>query len=150
MLFIDTLENARCIHSVKWSWHLHCQWGCWSAAAAAASRFSRVRLRATPETATHQAPPSLGFSRQEHWSGLSFPSPGLLVYTYVSQKRDFLPHLSNLWEWIASKWWQPKFYFDVHLYRTDSPASSKMYLSFIWVSKGVSHMFMNNTIMNFP
>ena len=39
------------------------------------SRFSRVRLCATPETAAHQAPPSLGFSRQEHWSGLPFPSP---------------------------------------------------------------------------
>ena len=40
------------------------------------SRFSRVRLCATLETAAHQAPPSLGFSRQEHWSGLSFPPPG--------------------------------------------------------------------------
>ena len=39
------------------------------------SRFSRVRLCATPQMATHQAPPSLGFSRQEHWSGLPFPSP---------------------------------------------------------------------------
>ena len=39
------------------------------------SRFSRVRLCASPETAAHQAPPSLGFSRQEHWSGLPFPSP---------------------------------------------------------------------------
>ena len=39
------------------------------------SRFSRVRLYATPYTAAHQAPPSLGFSRQEHWSGLPFPSP---------------------------------------------------------------------------
>ena len=39
------------------------------------SRVSRVRLCATPETATHQAPLSLGFSRQEHWSGLPFPSP---------------------------------------------------------------------------
>ena len=29
----------------------------------------------TPETKAHQAPPSLGFSRQEHWSGLPFPSP---------------------------------------------------------------------------
>ena len=38
-------------------------------------RFSRVRLCATPETTAHQAPPSLGFSRQEHWSGLPFPSP---------------------------------------------------------------------------
>ena len=39
------------------------------------SRFSRVRLCATPQTAAHQAPPSLGFSRQKHWSGLPFPSP---------------------------------------------------------------------------
>ena len=39
------------------------------------SHFSRVRLCATQETAAHQAPLSLGFSRQEHWSGLPFPSP---------------------------------------------------------------------------
>ena len=39
------------------------------------SRFSQVRLCATPEMAAHQAPLSLGFSRQEHWSGLPFPSP---------------------------------------------------------------------------
>ena len=39
------------------------------------SHFSHVRPCATPETAAHQAPPSLGFSRQEHWSGLPFPSP---------------------------------------------------------------------------
>ena len=39
------------------------------------SRFSRVRLCAIPWTAAHQASPSLGFSRQEHWSGLPFPSP---------------------------------------------------------------------------
>ena len=39
------------------------------------SRFGRVRLCATPQMAAHQAPPSLGFSRQEHWSGLLFPSP---------------------------------------------------------------------------
>ena len=39
------------------------------------SCFSRIRLCATPETAAHQAPPSLGLSKQEHWSGLPFPSP---------------------------------------------------------------------------
>ena len=36
------------------------------------SHFSRVRLCATPQMAAHQAPPSLGFSRQEHWSGFHF------------------------------------------------------------------------------
>ena len=39
------------------------------------SHFSRVQLCATPQMAAHEAPPSLGFSRQEHWNGLPFPSP---------------------------------------------------------------------------
>ena len=39
------------------------------------SHFSRVQLCATPQMAAHQVPPSLGFSSQEHWSGLPFPSP---------------------------------------------------------------------------
>ena len=39
------------------------------------SHFSCVQLCATPWTAAYQAPPSLGFSRQEHWSGVPFPSP---------------------------------------------------------------------------
>ena len=39
------------------------------------SHCSCIRLCATPQTAAHRAPPSLGFSRQEHWSGLPFPSP---------------------------------------------------------------------------
>ena len=39
------------------------------------SHFRRARLCASPQTAAHQAPPSLGFSRQEYWSGLPFPSP---------------------------------------------------------------------------
>ena len=39
------------------------------------SRFSHVRLCATQWMAAHQVPPSLRFSRQEHWSGLPFPSP---------------------------------------------------------------------------
>ena len=37
---------------------------------------SRVQLFVTPWTAAHQAPQSMGFSRQEYWSGLPFPSPG--------------------------------------------------------------------------
>ena len=38
--------------------------------------FSRVQLFATPWTVAHQAPLSMGFSKQEYWSGLPFPSPG--------------------------------------------------------------------------
>ena len=39
------------------------------------SRFSHLRLCATSWTAAHQAPPSMGFSRQESWSGVPLPSP---------------------------------------------------------------------------
>ena len=56
------------------------------------SRFSRVRLCATPETAAHQAPPSLGFSRQEHWSGLPFPSP---MHESESEAAQSYPTLSD-------------------------------------------------------
>ena len=59
------------------------------------SHFSCVRLCAIPQTAAHQAPPSLGFSRQEHWSGLPFPSP---------------THESEKWKWsrsVMSDSWQP-------------------------------------------
>ena len=51
------------------------------------SCFSRVQLCATPQTAAHQGPPSLGFSRQEHWSGLPLPSPR---------------HESEKWKWSRS------------------------------------------------
>ena len=51
------------------------------------SRFSRVRLCVTPWTAAYQASLSMGFSRQEHWSGLPFPSP---------------MHESGKWKWSRS------------------------------------------------
>ena len=60
------------------------------------SHFSGVWLCATPETAAHQAPPSLGFSRQEHWSRLPFPSP---------------MHESEKWKWsrlVVSNPQQPR------------------------------------------
>ena len=40
------------------------------------SHFSCVQLFVTPRTVAYQAPLSMGFSRQEYWSGLPFPSPG--------------------------------------------------------------------------
>ena len=51
------------------------------------SRFSRVRLLTTPQTVAHQAPLPMGFSRQEYWSGLPFPSP---------------MHESEKWKWSCS------------------------------------------------
>ena len=46
-----------------------------SVALAAASHISRAQLFSTPWTAAYQAPPSMGFSRQEYWSGVPVPSP---------------------------------------------------------------------------
>ena len=42
-----------------------------------------LRLFATPWTAAHQGLPSMGFARQEHWSGLPFPSPYIHTYTHT-------------------------------------------------------------------
>ena len=44
-----------------------------------------VRLLATPWTAAHQAPPSMGFSRQEYWSGVPLPSPSKLIGRHKSR-----------------------------------------------------------------
>ena len=41
-----------------------------------AQALNRVQLFATPWTAAHQTPLSMGFPRQEYWSGLPFPTPG--------------------------------------------------------------------------
>ena len=59
----------------------------WLSAAAAAASLQSCPLCATPETSAHQVPLSLGFSRQEHWSGLPFPSP---------------LHESEKWKWSLS------------------------------------------------
>ena len=45
-----------------------------------------LRLFATPWTVSHQAPLSMGFSRQEYWSGLPFPSPGDLLHPGIEPR----------------------------------------------------------------
>ena len=51
---------------------------------------SRVRLFATPWSIAHQAPLSMGFSRQEYWSGLPFPSPGNLPNSGIEPRSPAL------------------------------------------------------------
>ena len=58
-----TLEWVAVSFSNAWKWQVKLK------------SLSRVRLPATPWTAAYQAPPSMGFARQEYWSGLSLPSP---------------------------------------------------------------------------
>ena len=51
---------------------------------------SHVRLLATPWTADYQAPPSMGFSRQEYWSGLPLPSPRDLRVSCKTRKMSWM------------------------------------------------------------
>ena len=57
-----TLESVAISFSCAWKWEVKVK------------SLSRVRLLATPWTAAHQAPPSMGFSRKEYWSGVPLPS----------------------------------------------------------------------------
>ena len=51
--------------------------------------FSRVRPSATPWTAAFQALPSMGFSRQEYWSGVPLPSPKTITRNFQHREPDF-------------------------------------------------------------
>ena len=70
-----TLEWVAISFSNVWKWKVKVK------------SFSRVRLFETPWTTAYQAPPSMGFSRQENWSGVPLPSPikYLLVSFYFLQ-----------------------------------------------------------------
>ena len=80
-----TLEWVAISFSNAWKWNVKVK------------SLSRVRLVATPWTAAYQAPPSMGFSRQENWSGLPLPSPQGSLYIYIFKL------LSHVWL-IASPW----------------------------------------------
>ena len=62
-----TLEWVAISFSSAWKWKVKVK------------SLSRVRPSATPRTAAFQAPPSIGFSRQEYWSGVPLPSPYTLI-----------------------------------------------------------------------
>ena len=64
---------------------------------------SRVRLFATPWTIAYQAPPSMGFSRQERWSGLPFPSPGDLP---DQESNPGLPHCGQTLYCLSHQSWE--------------------------------------------
>ena len=66
-----TLEWVAISFSNAWKWKVKVK------------SLSRVRLLATPWTTAHQAPPSMGFSRQEYWSGVPSPSPKAYYKTIV-------------------------------------------------------------------
>ena len=90
---------------------------------------SRVQLFATPWTVGHQAPPSMGFSRQEYWSGLPFSSPGDLPNRGIKPRSPALQEDALTSEPPGK--WDPKTYFlfsKIHLNRILSNRVHSMYL----------------------
>ena len=63
-----TLERVAISFSSVWNWKVKVK------------SLGRVRLLATPWTVAYQAPPSMGFSRQEYWSGVPLPSPYFILF----------------------------------------------------------------------
>ena len=77
-----TLEWVAISFSNAWKWKVKVK------------SLSRVRLLETPWTAAYQAPPSMGFSRQEYWSGVPLPSPNGIL---LSQKKEWKLPLAATW-----------------------------------------------------
>ena len=63
-----------------------------------------VRLFTTPRTVAHQAPLSMGFSRQEYWSGLPFPSPGHLPDAGIKPVSLMFPALASRFFTTGTTW----------------------------------------------
>ena len=91
-----TLERVAISFSNAWKWKVKVK------------SLSRVRLLATPWTAAYQAPPSMGFSRQEYWSGVPLPSPGWLSSKVLMQLM--------VWQW--SQWL---------IYNSENPSALRNY-----------------------
>ena len=82
-----TLEWVASSFSNAWKWKVKVK------------SLSHVRLLATPWTAAYQAPPSMGFSRQEYWSGVLLPSP-------LSRKAPPKYHLERTWKTSGGEMFQ--------------------------------------------
>ena len=99
-----TLEWVAISFSNAWKWKVKVR------------SLSHVRLFATPWTAAHQAPPSVGFSRQEYWSGVSLPSPDwsrtpnkkkrpILLNSYSTRTLLVKCGRLNIFSETPLKWW---------------------------------------------
>ena len=91
-----TLEWVAISFSNAWKWKLKVK------------SLSRVQLLATPWTAAYQAPPSMGVSRQEYWSGIPLPSPnmpsrlGIIWRAFINSKTYECRSIkNNFYFWVA-------------------------------------------------
>ena len=84
-----TLEWIAISFSNAWKWKVKVK------------SLSRARLFATPWAAAYQAPPSMGFSRQEYWSGLPLPSPHQSLRTSLIS----IHHIFSDLQFLILTWW---------------------------------------------
>ena len=101
------------VHPYCWKWHyfiIFNGWVIFQCRYACACALSHVQLFATPWTVPHQAPLSMGLSRQEYQSGLPFPSP---VYVCIHININKLN--KNTYTWAISNWYCWTFQFNVTL-----------------------------------
>ena len=85
-----TLEWVAISFSNAWNWKVKVK------------LLSRVRLLATPWTAAYQAPPSMGVSRQEYWSGVPLPSPhcsSMCIFQKIGLLLTKIYQVCFLWVW---------------------------------------------------
>ena len=82
-----TLEWVAISFSNAWKWKVKVK------------SLSRVRLFTTPWATAHQAPPSMGFSRQEYWSGVPSPSPS------CGDRAVHCSGFSYCWAWTLGNYW---------------------------------------------
>ena len=111
-----TLEWVAISFSNAWNWKVKVK------------LLSRVRLLATPWTIAHQAPPSMGFSRQEYWSGVPLPSP-VPHFIWVDG-----PEVCLYWTqlmYVTPSWWSVHLW---HFFLLDYKKNilMKLFVAFNW------------------
>ena len=89
-----TLEWVAISFSNAWKWKVK------------VNLLSHVWLFATPRTAAHQAPPSMGFSRQEYWNGVPLPSPLHAADTVKNRYLATIASQQNVRRWLGSTSWK--------------------------------------------
>ena len=134
---VPGILQARTLEWVAISFSNACKWK------VKVKSLSCVRLSATPWTAAYQAPPSVGFSRQEYWSGLPLPSLNTpLIPTHYSLQADFRVPLKSLkikaqpsTDILLKK---KKAKLDFWNYRLNILCTLKIYVAYIYNSPGIS------------
>ena len=94
------------VHLVKGMVFPVVMYGCetWTIEKAEVKLLNCVQLFATPWTVAHQAPLSMGFSRQEYWSALPFPTPGDLPHPGIKLASPSSPALVDKFFTTSTTW----------------------------------------------